>query len=154
MMLLLLKVGNTRLALDCEPVVEIVPWVHLQELSHTPAYVKGLMNYRGIPTPVIDLRCLLYNEPCEPMLHTRIVVLKYQEKQEESRRIGILAECVTSTLKVEKPAFSDSGLASRNTPYLGGVLQDETGGIQWLRWRSLIDYVREEICDVASPGNS
>jgi chemotaxis-related protein WspB len=47
MLLLLFEIGNGRYALETSQIIEIVPLVNLKKIPTTPAYVAGLMNYRG-----------------------------------------------------------------------------------------------------------
>jgi chemotaxis-related protein WspB len=74
MLLLLFEIAKGRYALDVTQVIEIVPLVNLKKITTAPAYVAGLMNYRGLGTPVIDLNQLVNGIPYENSLSTRIII--------------------------------------------------------------------------------
>jgi len=63
MLLLLFDVGSNRYGLEASEVIEVTPLVCLRAAPHTPAYVAGVFNYRGVVTPVIDLHALLGERP-------------------------------------------------------------------------------------------
>ncbi|MEG4418809.1 chemotaxis protein CheW [Microcoleus sp. LAD1_D5] len=44
-----------RYALDCRPVVEIVPTFTLKKLHSAPEYIPGLFHYRGHLVRVIEV---------------------------------------------------------------------------------------------------
>ncbi|WP_445252197.1 MULTISPECIES: chemotaxis protein CheW [unclassified Microcoleus] len=48
-----------RYALDCRPVVEIVPTFTLNKLHSAPDYIPGLFNYPGHLVLVIEVRSLI-----------------------------------------------------------------------------------------------
>ena len=52
MLLLLLRLGTDRYALDARQVVEVIPVIKLKRIPPAPAYVAGMFNYRGKPVPV------------------------------------------------------------------------------------------------------
>ena len=59
MLILLFYVYDDRDALDCRPVVEIVPTFTLKNLHSAPEYIPGLFNYQGHLVRVIDLCSLI-----------------------------------------------------------------------------------------------
>ncbi len=103
MLLVLFNIGVERFALSCHNVVEILPFLRLQEASPRCEEISGLINYRGRPVPVLDLRLLLADSPCRQTLSTRIIVINYQDERGRlglERRMGLLAENVTETVVV------------------------------------------------------
>ncbi|HAN73746.1 MAG TPA: chemotaxis protein CheW [Planktothrix sp. UBA8407] len=140
MLILLFYVGNDLYALDSSQVVEVIPRVILRKIYHAPDYVAGLFNYRGAIVPVIDLCHLIQGQPSCSYLSTRIIMVNYITKEKHKRCFGLMAERVTETLN--KPATSltiDSGeKADQDHPYLGGIIMDEKGMIQYIRLEYLL----------------
>ena len=64
MLLLTFTAGANRYAIDVARVVELVPRVELRPVPHAPAFLAGLLGYRGKVVPVIDLGLLLDAAPC------------------------------------------------------------------------------------------
>jgi chemotaxis-related protein WspB len=130
MLMLLFYVGQERFALDCDLIVEIFPKVNLKAVPHEPLYIAGLMNYGGIPVPVIDTVQLIDNRPSGNSMHTRIVLLKHQSLENDNF-IGLICEKAISTIEAELTKFVKTGLRSKETPYLGGIYTDGPNSIQY-----------------------
>ena len=75
MLFLTFTVGANRYAIDVTRVVEVVPRVELRKIPHAPAFLAGLLGYRGKVVPVIDLGLLLGITPCRDCLSTRIILV-------------------------------------------------------------------------------
>ncbi len=103
MLLVLFNIGVERFALSCHAVVEILPFLRLQEASPRCEEISGLINYRGRPLPVLDLCRHLAGSLCRQSLSSRIIVINYQDERtsgSRERRLGLLAEKVTETVVV------------------------------------------------------
>ena len=138
MLMLLFYVGPDRYALSCSQVVEVIPLVDLRKLYHAPEYMAGLFNYRGSIVPVLDLCYLIQGNGSRQCLSTRIILVKYQPTNQNSRLIGLMAERVTDTVDVLASQFKDQGIHLENAAYLGKIIMDEEGTIQQLRLESLL----------------
>src|SRR5437762_463613 len=110
MLMLLVHVGDDRYVFECSNVIEVIPKVNLKPINYTPPYVAGLLNFRGVPIPVIDLCCLIEGRPSNNRLHTRIVLLKIPLPDGEEYLVGLLAERVLQTVNLKKNAFVKSGV--------------------------------------------
>ncbi|MCT7981426.1 chemotaxis protein CheW [Laspinema sp. C5] len=143
MLMLLFYVGPDRYALGCSQVVEVIPLVELRKLYHAPEYMAGLFNYRGSIVPVLDLCHLIQGSGSGNCLSTRIILVNYQQKNQTSRLIGLMAERVTDTLNVPESQFNDEGIHLENAAYLGKIIMDEEGTIQQLRLDSLLSQQAE-----------
>jgi len=138
MLLLLFQSGHDRFALNVKQVVEVIPLVRLERIPHAPDCVAGVFNFRGGPTPVLDLNKMISGRPCVERLSTRIVLLDYWGHEEQRRVIGLMAEQVTETIKCSESSFHDIGVQTDEAPFLGGVTTDDRGMIQLINVRHLI----------------
>ena len=75
MLLLTFTAGANRYAVDVARVVELVPRVDLRSIPHAPAFLAGLLGYRGKMVLVIELGLLLDVGPCRDCLSTRIILV-------------------------------------------------------------------------------
>ena len=64
MLLLNLNIGKEHYAIRASQVIEIIPLIQLEKVPLVESSIKGIFNYRGNPTPVIDLCELFENRSC------------------------------------------------------------------------------------------
>jgi chemotaxis-related protein WspB len=138
MLFLLFQLGDDRYALEASRVVEVVPLLTLKTLPLAPKGVAGMFNYRGKPVPAIDLAEVTTGKPARERLSTRIIVVKWPGDGAGDRVIGLIAERATEMFRKEAKDFVDSGIRINSAPYLGPVLIDAKGVIQWIREQHLL----------------
>lgn len=143
MLMLLFYVGPDRYALGCSQVVEVIPLVELRKLYHAPEYMAGLFNYRGRIVPVLDLCHLIQGSSSRPCLSTRIILVKYQQNNQNEQLMGLMAERVTDTVNVPASQLKEKGIHLENAAYLGKIIMDEKGTIQELRLDALLSQQAE-----------
>src|SRR5947209_3577246 len=116
------RLGKEEFAVQVLLVREILGMQPITVVPQTPAHVKGLMNLRGKPVPVIDLRLKLGMPDSEPTPRTSIVVVQ-METDGVRVLIGLLVDGVSEVLML-KPADIESASRSNNgelIPYLLGT---------------------------------
>jgi chemotaxis-related protein WspB len=144
MLFLLFQVGHDRFALQASHVVEVVPLLNLKKIPHAPKGVAGLFNYRGRPVPAVDLCELTLKKPAKERLSTRIIVVQYPDAGGKHHLLGLIAEQATEVLRKEGGDFTDPNVRIDAAPYLGPVIMDGQGSIQWIdEQRLLSDGVRD-----------
>jgi chemotaxis-related protein WspB len=144
MLFLLFNLGNDRYALEASRVVEVVPLLSLKQLPQAPKGFAGLFNYRGRPVPAIDLCQLTLSKPAAERLSTRIIIVNCPDGRGGQRLLGLIAEQATEMLRKEPKDFVDPGFKLGGAPYLGPVLLDPKGAIQWIHEQKLLsEHVRD-----------
>lgn len=138
MLALTFFIGADRYTIAAYQVIEIVPWVVLRKIPHAPEYVAGLLNYRGVVVPVIDLTYLMLGFPSKQCLSTRIILANYSGKNDTQHILGILVERVAATDGQEKKGGVDSGITVDGAPYLGDISIDEQDMVQVVRIESIL----------------
>ena len=133
MLMLVFQLGASRYALDVRGISEVAPYARLEPLARAPAYVAGLFDFRGELVPVIDLCRLVGDVACKAHMTSRIMLVAYRLPGGEQRLLGLLAEQVTETLKLDPASFTDAGVRVDDTPFLGDIARDESGMIRLLR---------------------
>lgn len=138
MLFLQFKINDNRYILEARDIIEIVPYANLQQIPKAPAYVAGLLNYRGDSVPVIDICFLMSDKPCEAKLSSRIALVNYHGDDGRSACIGLLIEHLTETVRYNEDDFSDSGVTLEESPYLGKVVIDDNRIVQMVNISEII----------------
>ena len=137
MLFMQFKINSDRYILEAKDIIEIVPYANLKRIPKSPAYVAGLLNYRGGVVPVIDICSLMGDQPCRLKLSSRIALVNYK-KDGRSVCIGLLIEHLTETARFNEDDFSDSGVTLEEGSYLGKVVIDEQGIVQRVNIKKII----------------
>jgi chemotaxis-related protein WspB len=132
MLMLLFAIDDDRYALESQQVVEVLPLTKLTKPHQAPAFVSGLLHYRGHMVPVVDLCQLIRHRPCRAYLSTRIIVARFSGADGETQVLGLLAERVTQTFNAADTTLIASGMVVDAAPFLGNKLLDNQGIIQCL----------------------
>ena len=138
MLFILFQLGRDHYALDAAQVAEVLPLVQVKKIPRAPAGVAGVFTYRGAPVPVLDLSLLALGRPAHSRLSTRLLLVHYPDATGTKRLLGLIAEKATETLRREPGDFVASGVKSDGAPYLGPVVNDARGLIQWIEVDKLL----------------
>jgi chemotaxis-related protein WspB len=141
MLFLLFQIGADRYALDTSAVLEVAPCVGLKAVPRAPVGVAGLLDYHGMPVPVLDLHEMATGQRAEPRFSTRLILVHVaglSDAAGQPRILGLLAERATGTLQRQQADFVESGLRIEDAPYLGPVAADAGGFIQCVRLEGLL----------------
>jgi len=132
MLLLLFQAGAERYALDAATIVEVLPLLEIRPIPHAPQGVAGVFDFRGTPVPVVDSSFLLCGKPAEHRFSTRITVVNYPDGSGGTRPLGVIVERASRTVRRDPAEFSDTGVNNGRAPYLGPVMRDADGMVQWI----------------------
>lgn len=130
MLFLLFQVKDASYAVSAQDVVEVVPRVELLALPKAPAFVAGLLNYRGVAVPILDLCVLMHGQSCPAVFASRIVLVHYRHQQQTPRVLGLVVARVTETLERAAEDFHSSAITGNATPYLAEVTPYRDGLVQ------------------------
>jgi chemotaxis-related protein WspB len=126
MLVLTFQVAEVPYAVAVRRVVEVVPRVELRAIPHAPAYLAGLLRYRGGAVPVVDLGALMGGPACPDRLDTRIILVG----RDGAGLVGLVAERVDDVREVDEARRAMAGLAIGDAPYLGPIYETDGGLIQ------------------------
>src|SRR5580765_3530880 len=138
MLFLLFELGKDRYALDVRQIAAVLPLVRVKQVPRAPQAMNGLFNYRGVPVPVLDLSQLTLGRPSARRLSTRLVLVHYPDQDGRTHLLGLIAERATETARHEPSEFVASGITNAGAPYLGPVVTDAKGLLQWIDVRTLL----------------
>ena len=90
------EIAGQEFCIDIRSVREIRGWTAVTRMPHTPPYVLGVINLRGLVMPVLDLRRRLgLGETEASSRHVFVVV------QHGSRTAGLMVDAVQETFVVD-----------------------------------------------------
>lgn len=140
--MLVFFIGSERYATSVQHILEIIPKVPLEKITNAPEYAAGLLDFRGVPVPVVDLSWLVYGTSGESCYHTRIVIV---QSLDNKHVLGLVAEKVTGTVQYEISDFADSGIRIEHLPFIDGIYSDETGIIRYFLVEKLFQEVQDKL---------
>lgn len=112
------ELGDELYALNILNVKEIKTYGDVTPVANSPAFIKGVMNLRGIVVPVLDLRVKFNLGSLEYTNHTTVIITTIGEKH-----VGIVVDGVSDVLKISARQMSDSPEfnATMDVEYLEGI---------------------------------
>ena len=138
MLAIVFTTGSATYALHGREVVEVVPAASTRKLPHAPPYIHGVLNFRGKPVPIIDLCQLTIQRACHNLLSTRIILVHYPSHKNPLYLLGLMAENVVETRKIDDKDRKPAGIHVAQAPYLGDVVPDKSGMLQVLHLEELL----------------
>jgi purine-binding chemotaxis protein CheW len=129
--LIAFRIGEQEFCVDIMSVREIRGWTPATPLPRSPAYMKGVINLRGVVLPIIDLGArfgLATNEPTE----RHVIMVAHVS----SRLVGLLVDAVSDIVQLSDAAIQPTpDVASEQVKsFVKGIFAVEGG-----RMISLID---------------
>ncbi len=88
-------------ALPIEPIAQIVEMVKVTALPHTPASVKGVINWHGILAPVLDLGVHLGAADHAFDWRSHVILVQY-----EGHYVGLIVDEVLDVIKLARHQIS------------------------------------------------
>lgn len=137
MLILTFNIGKERYGIEVARVIEVIPWIELQQLPRVDDCIAGIFNYRGTPTAAIDLCRYFQQRRCEARLSSRIIIIRTAGVHGD-KQIGLIAECVTEVIKCNPQQFSETGIAADNAQFLGRIYHHNKQLIQIIETDQLI----------------
>ncbi len=138
MLFLIFQLGKDRYAIEAAKIAAVLPLVIAKAIPHAPAAVAGVFDYRGTTVPLIDLSQLALGRPAQRRRSTRIILVDYPVATGDTALLGLIAENALETLARDPAEFMPSGVSSEGAPYLGPVVSDAHGIVQWLQLDRLL----------------
>src|SRR5882724_7312205 len=93
--LMAFRIGAQEFCVDIVSVREIRGWTPATALPHSPIFVRGVINLRGVVLPIVDLAARLGLASVEPTLRHVIIVAQIGQQI-----VGLLVDAVSEILTV------------------------------------------------------
>lgn len=130
MLFLIFSLDADRYALAAHEILEILPVPALKALPGTPEWIAGIASDAEGTFPVIDMAALTLARATRRVLSTRLALVSFHLPNGTARRLGLLLERATATLRADENAFETLGITTPEAPYLGPVMRTPDGVIQ------------------------
>ena len=98
--LIAFRIGEQEFCVNIMNVREIRGWAPATALPHSPRYMLGVINLRGVVLPIVDLSLRLGMNPAEPSARHVIIVT-----QVRSKIVGLLVDAVSDILTISDEAI-------------------------------------------------
>jgi purine-binding chemotaxis protein CheW len=117
--LVVFNVGDQSYGVDIQQVREIRAWAPVTVIPQAPAFVRGVINLRGLIVPIVDLRATLGLGSTAPTSgHVVIIVMV------EKRVVGVLVDSVLDIVGINETDLKPipTGSTSANEGCLENLL--------------------------------
>jgi purine-binding chemotaxis protein CheW len=112
------RLGEEEYGIDILRVQEIRSYEHPTRIANAPAFIKGVVNLRGVIVPIIDLRLKLGCGSAEYNGFTVVIVLNVR-----GRVVGAVVDSVSDVLELGKGEIKPAPELSSNIDahYITGI---------------------------------
>ena len=127
MKVVVFQLADNEYVVPVSQVQGIEKMMDITRVPNTPAHVMGVVNLRGVVTPIIDLKRLLGLEQSEITEATRIIIIS-----SEDINVGLIVDSANDVLDIPLEAIEPQ------PEVIGGVEQDFIAGVTKIEKRLLI----------------
>ena len=112
------RLGAEEYGIDILKVQEIRSYEQPTRIANAPAFVKGVVNLRGVIVPIVDLRVKLACETVEYNSFTVVIVLNVR-----GRVVGAVVDSVSDVLELSRDAVKAAPEMSTavDTSFITGI---------------------------------
>jgi len=112
------RLGAEEYGIDILKVQEIRSYEQPTRIANAPAFVKGVVNLRGVIVPIVDLRLKLACETAEYNSFTVVIVLNVR-----GRVVGAVVDSVSDVLELSRDAVKAAPEMSTavDTSFITGI---------------------------------
>jgi purine-binding chemotaxis protein CheW len=116
------RLENEQYAVSVYSVREVLEYVPITRLPQTAAYLKGVINLRGMGIPVIDLRTK-FGMPAVPLTKDTSIIVLDIKAREGLLIIGALADSVQEVIEMEASEIEPAPRFGNNVAveYIQGI---------------------------------
>lgn len=97
------RLAKEDFAFEALFVREIIRWQEINHLPKMPEYIEGIIKYRGMVVPIMNLAQRLNQNPQPPTDESRIIVVEYT-----SRLFGLLVDEVEAVVQLPMDRIESS----------------------------------------------
>lgn len=118
--LIVFGINDNEYAISVQYVGAIEVVLPITRVPNAPDHVKGVINLRGVVTPVIDLKSKFHGQTTDLTDHTRIIVV-----HKEDTTIGLLVDCANDVIDIQAEQIRQQPetVESEIIDYISGVVK-------------------------------
>jgi len=125
MLLILFKINDYSFGIDADKIVSVIPSIDLKPILDIPNFIAGFFDFHGKLVPVIDVKMLTVQQPCQHRLSTRITLINYETRIYEKYLLGIMAENMTDLVEIDDKEFKDIAINTSKHLQMGKVFEHD-----------------------------
>ncbi len=91
--------GTEVFAIGVLGIKEIIEWTAITDVPMMPAYLRGVINLRGVVVPVADLS-VRFGRPSSPVTKRTCIIIIETQISGERQEIGVLVDAVNAVLDI------------------------------------------------------
>jgi purine-binding chemotaxis protein CheW len=112
------RLGAEEYGIDILKVQEIRSYEQPTRIANAPAFIKGVVNLRGVIVPIVDLRLKLSCETAEYNSFTVVIVLNVK-----GRVVGAVVDSVSDVLALESASIKPAPemTSAMDTGFITGI---------------------------------
>lgn len=118
MKVIIFELMNKEYAIEVDAVQSIERVISITRVPKTPSYVKGIINLRGVVTPIVDLRERFGLEPIEMDERTRIIIVSLEDYD-----VGLIVDSANDVLDIPV------GIMESQPEVVGSIESDFISGL-------------------------
>lgn len=119
---IIFQLGDKEYAIPVSQVQGIEKTMHITRVPKTPKYVKGVINLRGVVTPIIDLRDRFNVKSSVEDENTRIIIITVDEME-----VGFIVDAANDVMDIPKASIEPQHevVGSYEEEFISGVAKVE-----------------------------
>ncbi|WP_440895328.1 chemotaxis protein CheW [Amphibacillus sp. Q70] len=112
------QLNNEEYAMPVSLVGSIERMMDMTRIPGTPDFIKGVLNLRGVVTPLIDLRARFDFDEKEYTEHTRTIIIQHKNMD-----VGLIVDAAYDVIDIPKNAIEPAPevVGSIHIDYIDGV---------------------------------
>ncbi|SFM31902.1 purine-binding chemotaxis protein CheW [Gracilibacillus orientalis] len=132
---IIIELDKEEYAIPVEVVGAIERMQFITRVPKTATFVKGVINLRGVVTPIIDLRERFGMESIEQTESTRIIIIHM-----ESNDVGFIVDAAYDVLDIPEDAIEPAPkvIGTIDADYIGGVAKVDKRLIMFLELEKVL----------------
>ncbi|MEN2766427.1 chemotaxis protein CheW [Ornithinibacillus xuwenensis] len=140
------QLKNEEFAVSVQQVVTIERVQTITRVPNTSNFVKGVINLRGVVTPIIDLRTRLGIEESEYNESTRIVIVYLDDME-----VGLIVDAANDVIDIPSDVIEPAPevIGAVNADYIEGVAKLDSRLLILLDLKKVL--TNEELNELKSP---
>jgi len=151
MLYLTFKAGESEYAVETTRILQVVPRAILRPCPDAPAYIAGILNYRGKPIVVVDSSMLINHAPCACLFSTRIIIAEYPRAGNRQIMLGLMAEGVAAFMENDPLDFVENVLKTPGVNYLGKMFRDGDRLVQLVKIDEIVPAELDNMLMIQDP---
>ena len=147
------KVGDETYAIHTQYVISILALKPITKLPEAPAYVRGVINFRGSALPIFDMRIMLGLPETESNMETSIISTEI-DNNDSTLKIGLLVDSLTGVFNISPKDILAAPSVSKHmkTSWIEGLVRTDETFTQMLKLDSLIrEFDKEWMQNITNP---